>query len=147
MELLRRICAFLEIPFVFTVFSEMGLALGPVEGPGRLGAANLRGARREGVRQPAGRKGPVRSGKVRRQRDPTHHPGASGIRYDVPGYQFEPALSIIEVLMWNSRESVKAYLAGRQGTTARSKGPTRIPLAPPWSGAYSFCRHSQRVDQ
>ncbi len=37
-------------------------------------------------------------------------------RYEVPGYVFEPALSILDALMWNSRERLKAYLSGRRGT-------------------------------
>lgn len=32
------------------------------------------------------------------------------LEYETPGYQFEPGLSIIDVLMWNTPETVKAYL-------------------------------------
>ena len=117
-ESLRRTCAFLDIPFPFTVFSEMGLSLGPVEGPGdwALRIAEALGAR-EYVNPPGGKD----------LFDPAKF-AASGIRltiqepvdfrYEVPGYVFEPALSILDALMWNSRDRLKAYLSGRRGTNA-----------------------------
>lgn len=36
----------------------------------------------------------------------------SPIEYDTPGYQFEPNLSILDVLMWNSPEFIKQYVSG-----------------------------------
>jgi len=39
-------------------------------------------------------------------------------RYDVPGYVFEPALSILDALMWNSRDRLRAYLSGQRGTNS-----------------------------
>ena len=115
-ESLRRTCAFLEIPFPFTVFSEMGLSLGPVEGPGdwALRIAEALGAQ-EYINPPGGKD----------LFDPSKF-AASGIRltiqepvyfrYEVPGYVFEPALSILDALMWNSRDRLRAYLSGQRGT-------------------------------
>jgi len=39
-------------------------------------------------------------------------------RYEVPGYVFEPALSILDALMWNSRDRLRAYLSGQRGTNS-----------------------------
>ena len=118
-ETLRRTCAFLEIPFPVTVFSEMGLALAPAEGPGdwALLIANALGAR-EYINPPGGKD----------LFDPAKF-AASGIRltiqepvdfrYDVSGYVVEPALSILDALMWNSRDSLKTYLSGRRTAAYR----------------------------
>lgn len=114
LEILRRCCAFLGLSFAPLVFSEMKLALGPVEGPGdwALRIAEALGAR-EYVNPPGGAE----------LFDPAAF-AALGIRlsfqrpldfaYECPGYRFEPSLSILDVLLWNSRDSVKAYLEARR---------------------------------
>jgi hypothetical protein len=115
-EALRRICTFLGIPFNYMVFSEMNLPLGPIERPGdwALRIAEALGAR-EYVNPPGGRA----------LFDPARF-AVSGIRltvqesiefrYEVPGYCFQPALSIVDALMWNSRDRLREFLAGRLET-------------------------------
>ena len=113
-EILRKVCGFLDIPLAVSNLSEMDLALGPVEGPGdwALRIAEALGAR-EYVNPPGG-KGLFDPAKF----------AARGIRfriqepvefsYECAGYRFEPALSIVDVLMWNSREQIRAFLAERR---------------------------------
>jgi WbqC-like protein family len=125
--IMRRVCHFLEIPFVFHTLSEMGLALGPIEGPGdwALRIAEALGAR-EYINPPGGSE-LFDNAKF----------AASGIRltiqppveftYECQGYRFEPMLSIIDVLMWNSRERIGAFLAERRREMNRAVS-TDMPL-------------------
>lgn len=108
---LSGICAYLGVSFRFVVFSEMDLALGPVDGPGdwALRIAEALGAS-EYLNPPGGAD----------LFDPSKFE-AAGIRltiqapadleYNCQGYEFQPNLSIIDVLMWNSPEAVRVYLA------------------------------------
>jgi hypothetical protein len=110
-SILDRLCRHLDIPFRCRVFSEMQLPLGPVEGPGdwALRISEALGAG-EYVNPPGGVD----------LFDPRKF-AASGIRltlqklidftYECRGYEFEPYLSIIDVLMWNPCEKVKEFLA------------------------------------
>jgi len=115
-EIIGKVCRFLDIPLALHNLSEMDLALGPIEGPGdwALRIAEALGAR-EYVNPPGG-KDLFDGAKF----------AASGIRltiqqpieftYECPGYRFEPGLSIVDVLMWNSRERIAAFLAERRRT-------------------------------
>lgn len=111
---LAKVCAFLDIPFTPHYHSEMKLALGHVDEAGdwALRIAEALGAR-EYINPPGGQE----------LFDPTKF-ATSGIRltfqrpieftYDCRGYQFEPSLSIIDVLMWNSPEQVRTFFAERR---------------------------------
>ena len=115
-ELLRKVCAYLGIPFSPGVFSEMGLVLGPIEGPGdwALRIAEALGAS-EYVNPPGG------ADLFDREKF-----AACGIRltiqepvaftYECPGYEFQPGLSIVDVLMWTPRERLIDYFARRRGS-------------------------------
>ena len=110
---LARVCEYLGIPFRHEVFSEMGLALGPVTGPGdwALRISQALGAS-EYVNPPGGRE----------LFDPDSFARA-GIRltirefappeYSCPGYQFEPGLSVIDTMMWLSPDEIRALLDAR----------------------------------
>lgn len=110
---LAGVCAYLGIPFHRTLFSEMDLELGPVEGPGdwALRIAEALGAG-EYLNPPGG------AGLFDRSAFE-----AAGITltiqapvdfvYACDGYGFQPNLSIVDVLMWNPPEAVVAYLASR----------------------------------
>jgi hypothetical protein len=110
---LASVCDYLDIPFRALVFSEMDLGLGPIEGPGdwALRIAESMGAS-EYLNPPGG------AGLF----DPAKFE-AAGIRltiqeplsfvYNCDGYEYQPHLSIVDVLMWNSPETVRDYLASR----------------------------------
>lgn len=109
-ELLRRVCALLDIEFAPRYFSEMDLALGPIDGPGdwALRISQALGAS-EYVNPPGGehlfdpqryRLGGVEL-IIRRFRD---------LEYQPRGYDFVPTLSIIDVMMWLPLSEIRAHL-------------------------------------
>jgi len=107
---LRNVCAYLGIPFDYTIFSEMNLNLENIEGPGDWA---LRIAQAMGADEYANPPG----GETLFDKESF---SASNIKltirnlppliYDCPGYRFIPNLSIVDVLMWNAAETVKNYL-------------------------------------
>jgi len=109
--ILDKVCGFLQIPFRYEFFSGMKLDLGPVDGPGdwALRISEALGAS-EYVNPPGGE---VLFDKAKFE--------AAGIKltiqrfenmtYPCGGYEFEPALSIVDVLMWNSPAAVVRHLA------------------------------------
>jgi hypothetical protein len=44
------------------------------------------------------------------------------MKYETPGYQFEPGLSIIDVLMWNSPQTVRDYLDAHKSAVVEVNG-------------------------
>lgn len=44
------------------------------------------------------------------------------MEYETPGYQFEPDLSIIDVLMWNSPQAVRDYLEAHKSAVLKVSG-------------------------
>jgi hypothetical protein len=113
---LDGVCAYLEIPFEYSIFSEMDLELGPVEGPGdwALRISEVLGAS-EYINPPGGVD----------LFDP-HKFEQAGIKliiqtpvdyqYNCNGYQYQPNLSIIDVMMWNSPDDIRNYLTSRLQT-------------------------------
>jgi hypothetical protein len=113
-RILEAVCRVLGIRFDSAVFSEMNLDLPPIEGPGEwaLRISEAVGAA-EYVNPPGG--------------EALFDPAAfeqRGIRltiqepvafpYSCAPYRFEPDLSIVDVLMWNSPRDVKAFLDARK---------------------------------
>jgi len=118
---LLRVCDYLDIPFRRSLFSEMDLELGPIEGPGdwALRIAESMGAS-EYINPPGGAELFDRSkfeaaGIVLTIQEPVD------FVYTCGGYEYEPNLSIVDVLMWNSPEAVRAYLASRSQVEERSE--------------------------
>jgi hypothetical protein len=108
--ILDKVCRHLTVPFRYDFFSEMKLDLGPIDGPGdwALRISEALGAS-EYINPPGGE---VLFDKARFE--------AAGIKltiqklkditYPCDGYGFEPALSIIEVLMWNSPSVIRQHI-------------------------------------
>lgn len=113
---LDGVCAYLDIPFTCSIFSEMDLELGPVEGPGdwALRISEALGAS-EYINPPGGVD----------LFDP-HKFEQAGVKliiqtpvdyqYNCNGYQYQPNLSIIDVMMWNSPDDIRNYLTSRLQT-------------------------------
>ena len=107
---LSLVCTYLEIPFNFKYFSELNVSLGPIEGPSdwALRLSEALGAD-EYINPPSGTA----------LYDPSRF-NARGIKltirhlppmyYDCKNYEFIPSLSIIDVMMWNEPEKIRAYL-------------------------------------
>lgn len=108
--ILERICSRLGIDFSYAFLSEMNLELGPIEGPADWGmrACEALGAS-EFVNPPGGAH--FHDG----QRFADHGIKLSirrlaPLEYDCGEYEFIPDLSIIDVLMFNEPDTIKAYL-------------------------------------
>ena len=116
--ILDKVCRFLGIPFRYSFLSEMNQELGPIEHPSdwALRLAEALSAD-EYVNAPGG--GDLYDAAKF---------AAHGIRltvlssttwqYETPGYRFEPSLSILDTLMWNSAEEVREFLNARLGVAA-----------------------------
>jgi hypothetical protein len=114
--LLQRTCDLLGIPFEYEVISEMDLPIGPVEGPGdwALRIAEAMGAKAY-LNPPGGREifDPLKFKKagIRLQIQDFRN-----LEYSCSPYQFVPALSIIDVLMWNSIDRIRNHLDSQTGS-------------------------------
>jgi hypothetical protein len=109
-RILDRTCRLLGIPFRYQLFSEIELPIGPVEGPGdwALRIAEAVGAD-EYVNPPGGevlfdQAAFVAAGIALTIRQPPL------MHYRCWGYTFEPHLSIVDLLMWNSVAEISAFL-------------------------------------
>lgn len=107
---LSLVCQYLGIEFRYQYFSNMHLDLGPIDGPGdwALRVSEALGAT-EYVNPPGGvaiydpEKFNAAGIKLTIRRLPP-------IEYECHRYEFIPHLSIIDVLMWNAPEKVRAHL-------------------------------------
>lgn len=107
---LEAVCRYLGIPFEYDICSRMKLDLPPGLGPGEWAPAICSRVGATEYLNPIGGKYLFSSDLFDR----------SGVRlsfleydpmvYPVGGYAFEPNLSILDVLMWNSPESVMSHL-------------------------------------
>jgi hypothetical protein len=115
--ILEEVCGFLGLPFEFSYLSEMNLQLEPIAGPADWA---LRISQAVGASEYVNPPGGVAL------YDPAQFT-AHGIRleirkmvdfkYDCGCYEFVPNLSIVDVLMWNDRASVRGYLDKRRQAT------------------------------
>jgi hypothetical protein len=114
-SILSKVCAYIGIKFDFSFFSSMNLKLGPVEGPGdwALRISEAVGAK-EYINPPGGENLFNRS-KFAESNVKLIIRNLPHLVYECPGYQFTPNLSVIDILMWNSPERVKAYLDMQSG--------------------------------
>jgi hypothetical protein len=113
MTLFKKTCHRLGIEKPIHVYSEMNLTLpGPVHGPGDWG---LRIAQAVGASEliclplPAGAKYMDENKYMENSIQLTILP-FTHMNYDCGRHQYEPDLSIIDVMMWNSPEKIKHYL-------------------------------------
>lgn len=108
---LVAVCAYLELPFDYSICSELGLELQHIDSPGgwapaisqQLGASfylNPPGGRDLFDPQDFARNG-IQLGFMQ----------FDEFRYDTVPYTFEPGLSVLDVLMWNSPQKVREVLS------------------------------------
>lgn len=104
---LSAVCSYLAIPFKPLIASEVGFALPKITYPGQWGLeiSSLLGAKVY-LNTPGGR-------EIFKPEDFTERGirlGFTGIptfTYDSKPYKFEPHLSILDVMMWNSPEAIR----------------------------------------
>lgn len=107
---LSAVCRHLEIPFRFRILSEMGFK--PAQNPGPGGWAPM-------ICEHVGATSYVNPAGGRALFDPADF-AARGIellfaetevlRYETGRFEFEPGLSILDVLMWNAPDQVSTWL-------------------------------------
>jgi hypothetical protein len=124
---LRKTCRKLGIDTPIHVFSQMDLVLdGKVEGPGdwALRISNAAGAS-EYVNASRGAV-LFNEGKFTAHHIKLSIQSYSHMVYSCGPYQFEPGLSIIDVMMWNSCEEIKHYLDTLRQKMSDEEGQSRL---------------------
>lgn len=111
---LEMICLYLEIPFQYSVFSQIGLG---IEGDIEAGEWSLKISEALGasvyINPPGGRnlfdaQAFEKKGVTLVIRE------FENMTYSTNPYNFEPAMSIIDVMMWNSPQQIKNYLESKK---------------------------------
>lgn len=113
----ERTCRYLGINTPFRMFSRMGLTLrGPVEGPGdwALRISEAHGA--DAYVNAAGGAALFDAAKFTAHGIRLTIQSFTNLTYDCRPFQFEPGLSIIDVMMWNAPETIKAHLDSLRGS-------------------------------
>jgi hypothetical protein len=107
------VCAYLSIPFSPVIASEAAFALPEITHPGQwsLEICSLLGATTY-LNTPGGR-ALFRPEEFARRGIRLGFTGIPHFAYDCKPYVYEPHLSILDVLMWNSPEEVRAQ-CGRE---------------------------------
>jgi hypothetical protein len=107
---LSLVCQYLEIEFHYEYFSNIHLDLGPINRPGdwALRVSEAMGAS-EYVNPPGAAKlyDPKTFNRAGIKLTIRHLPS---MEYQCNGYDFIPNMSIIDVLMWNTPEAIRAHL-------------------------------------
>jgi hypothetical protein len=114
--LLGRVCAFIGINFEYSYFSEMNLELGTIEGPGDWALKISQALAATEYINPPGGYAIFNKDKFTANNITLTIRNLPTFRYHCPEYEFIPNLSIIDVLMWNEPEAIKAFLDGYQET-------------------------------
>ena len=98
---LSKTCAYLGIPFDYSICSQLGLALPDDLGPGDWAPtiAHRLGARR--YVNPAGGRELFRKEQFDELGVELRFLQHGSFEYPTPGYQFQPNLSILDAMMWN----------------------------------------------
>jgi len=112
--ILKNVCARLQMPFEPTYLSELGPDLGAIEQPDDWALRMAQAVGADEYVNPPGGAGLYDVGKFTRAGVKLTIRPLVDLTYDCRPYAFEPCLSIVDVLMWNSAEAVKAYLDARR---------------------------------
>jgi len=111
---LEEVTRYLGIPFQHSTFSEMGVHVDQTDGPTSIA---LQTARALGATEYVNRPGGAHLFDPRRFEEAgitLTIQGPVDFVYDCDGYQFQPNLSIIDVMMWNPPDEIRRYLVSRQ---------------------------------
>jgi hypothetical protein len=103
---LDAVCAYLDIPFRVRICSELDLDLQPIEGPGGWAPAICERLGATSYVNPAGGQDLFEPTEFSRRGIKLLFAETTLFPYATGPYKFEPALSILDVLMWNSPQQV-----------------------------------------
>jgi WbqC-like protein family len=114
---LRETCDYLGLEFKYSICSELGLDLSVIEGPGDWAPAITEAVGANAYINPIGGRHLFDPAAFRRRHIELSFLEMPPFTYDTRPYHFEPQLSILDVLMWNSPEAVRRAL--RTATVTR----------------------------
>jgi len=116
--ILRLTARRLGIETPIRVFSEMNLSLGTIESPQELALGICQAIGAEEYINPPGGADLYHSERFASHGITLHIQDFKNMPYDCGRFKYEPGLSIVDVMMWNSSEKIKRYLdtfRSRQG--------------------------------
>jgi hypothetical protein len=99
---LSAVCRYLDIPFNYRICSELNLSLPENLRPGEWAPEICSILRATSYVNPAGGQDLFDPADFARRNISLHFAQSSQFVYDTAPYQYEPNLSILDVLMWNS---------------------------------------------
>jgi hypothetical protein len=108
--LFRKACQYLGIAKPIYLLSELDLELGPINGPGDWGLQIAKAIGAEEFINPIGGIEILNENYYREHGVRLIFQAYEHMIYDCKKYQFEPGLSILDVMMWNSSEAIKQHL-------------------------------------
>ena len=108
--ILKNVCACLQIRFEPTYLSELGPSLGAIEQPDDWALRMAEAVGADEYVNPPGGTNLYDVEKFTRSRVKLTIRPLIDLTYNCSPYEFVPCLSIIDVLMWNAPDRVKAYL-------------------------------------
>lgn len=107
---LSSVCRYLDLPFNYAICSQMALNLEGIDRPGGWAPAIAHQLGADSYLNPLG------GGELFEPRDFTARGIELGFlefaeyRYETPPYEYQPGLSILDVLMWNPPQQVREVL-------------------------------------
>ena len=108
--LFRAVAKLLEISTPIVVFSQMGLGITPEHGPENLAMQLCHAIGADEFINPPGGAALYDPARLASNGIRLRIQSFSNMTYPCGRYPFEPALSILDVLMWNTVEQVRQYL-------------------------------------
>lgn len=108
---LTAVCDYLQLPFHWALASELELDLPPVEHPGQWALHIATRLQADAYLNPPGGKQLFRKEEWQAAGVGLFFTRLSDFSYPCPPYAFEPRLSILDVLMWNSPDQVRAAIS------------------------------------
>ena len=110
---LDMVCDYLDIPYHYSLFSQMELELGPVEGPGDWALRISQALSASEYINPPGGANLFDPLKFKETGIKLTIQTPIDFIYECGNYTFEPNLSIIDVLIWNSPKTIRSFLSSR----------------------------------
>jgi hypothetical protein len=107
---LKQVCAYLGLIFQYSLFSKMDLKIDQVDGPGDWALRICQALNAVEYINPPGGAALFDESRFRTCGIKLTIQQFSNMTYSCGPYQFEPGLSILDVMMWNSPEEIKLYL-------------------------------------
>ncbi|UHL65278.1 WbqC family protein [Paralcaligenes sp. KSB-10] len=124
---LKATCDYLCIPFAFDTCSAMGLNLPSGLRPGGWAPEICEAINATEYINPIGGRHLFSSEDFLQKKIKLSFLDFQGFSYPVGNYSFEPNLSILDVLMWNSPEIVKNYIDGAAKIIPAEEVPGSLP--------------------